>query len=144
MSVPKSRRGESSMQYIDTAMKIAANVLAFANGLPKRMSATMVRALFDYAQEGVYHVKSANRVYVKDDATYELRRGHLLEAIGCFDHVAYLLEILYEHDLRSGKEPNENRFLGFANDIEDERRLIRGVMKKDAGARQAAGEHPDG
>lgn len=132
------------MQYVDLAMKIAANVLSFADGLPKRMSATMVRALFDYAQEGVYHVKSANRVYVKDEATYELRRGHLLDAIGCFDHVAYLLEILYEHDLRSGKEPNENRFLGFANDIEEERRLIRGVMKKDASVRQSAGAGPEG
>lgn len=123
------------MQYIETAMRIASNVLGFANKLPKRMNATMVRALFDYAQEGVFHAKSANRVYIKDDASFERRRDHLLQALSCFDHVAYLLEILYEHNLATGDKPNENRFLGFAADIDEERRLIQGVLAKDKAQR---------
>lgn len=156
------------MEYIATAKKLAAKVFRYSNGLPKRYAFKLGNPVFEHAAEVVYHCSAANLTYVKDDASFALRRNHLTEAEGHLQHVECLLGILYEvtmqihdeelsrldaklaerglsvHDVMHPdvaqalksiqKAPNENVFGEFADMIELERNLIRGVKTRDTQA----------
>ena len=138
MAVPSSARRTSGMQYIETARVLAREILGFANRLPKRLARRISDPLFDHAREALYHLQTANRVYVVSDADYNQRRAHLLEAIGHIDHVATLLDICYEIQRTDPavKDPNDNVYMQFAEMIDRERQLIGGVLRKDQRARR--------
>lgn len=127
MSVPASERYTSAMQYVETARRLARNVLSYSARIPKRHQQRLANPLFNHATEAYYHVQCANRVYVKSDADYEYRREHLREALGHVDHVASLLDIAFDIQ----EKPNENVYEQLAEQIDKERALIRGVMDKD-------------
>lgn len=96
MSVPKSERKTSTMEYIATARKLAAKVFRYSNGLPKRYAFRLGNPLFEHAQEVVFHVNAANQTYVNDRAGFEQRRMHLNEAQAHLQHVESYLDILRE------------------------------------------------
>lgn len=95
MSVPTSERATSHLQYIETARRLAREMLSFSNRLPKRLWQRLANPLFNHASEALYNVQAANRIYVVSDDDYERRRGHLQEALGHIDHVGTLLDIAY-------------------------------------------------
>lgn len=53
MAVPRSKRKESSMQYIDTWRRACAEIFRFSNRLPKRYAFRMANPLCQYAYEGL-------------------------------------------------------------------------------------------
>ena len=132
MSVPTSQRSESSLQYIETARKIAKEVLAYTVRIPKRHWQRLANPLCSHATEAYYHVQSANRIYIKSESDYDHRRSHLLDSLGHLDHVASLLDIAFDVQ----DKPNENVYLQLAELIDHERKLISGVMKRDQDARK--------
>lgn len=146
MTVPASYRKTSSMQYIDTAERLASKVLGFTIGLRKRLKIDMGKPLFDHAEEMVYHCRAANLVYVNSDETFARRRDHLLQAEGHLLHVETLLGILHfrTYDLSQRdptvKPPNENVYREFAELIEQERKLISGCKRRDTQAYNRRGE----
>lgn len=127
MSVPASKRYVSAMQYVETARRLARNVLSYSARIPKRHQQRLANPLFNHATEAYYHVQCANRTYVKSDADYEYRRSHLRDALGHVDHVASLLDIAFDVQ----DDPNENVYAELAEQVDKERALIRGVMDKD-------------
>lgn len=104
MGVPASRRSTSNMEYVHNAEKLAAKIFTFANNLPKRYAFRLSNPLFEHAEMVVFHVKAANLVYVKDDATFAQRRMHLTEAEAHLLHVETLLGILHEVTLQLSRE----------------------------------------
>lgn len=139
MSVPASRRAETTMAYIENAERLAAKIFRFTVRLPKRYTWKLGNPLFDHAESVVYHCRAANIVYVKDDATFSQRRGHLLEAEGHLLHVETLLGILHEvtsqlAETGDTKPPNENVYREFAELVERERKLISGCKRRDTSA----------
>ena len=75
MSVPASRRAETTMAYIENAERLAAKIFRFTVRLPKRYTWKLGNPLFDHAESVVYHCRAANIVYVKDDATFSQATG---------------------------------------------------------------------
>ena len=159
MSVPKSHRQLSTLEYIKTAIDLAEQIYTYANRLPNRDAFRMANPLFDHAQKVVAHVMAANRIYIKDESTFEQRRRHLLDAQGHLDAIEALLAIYWKHTQRITPIPDdeegaivaqnklrkeERRYLGFADMITEERKLINGVKKRDreARAKQAEGNLP--
>ena len=132
MSVPTSERETSSIQYIETARKLAHEVLAYSTRVPKRYWQRLSNPLFNHATETYYHVQCANRIYAKSDSDYDNRRNHLLDALGNLDHVAALLDIAFDVQ----NNPNENAFGQLAGLIDRERKLIGGVMRHDRDSRE--------
>ena len=128
MAVPRSKRKESSMQYIDTWRRACAEIFRFSNRLPKRYAFRMANPLCQHAYEGLYHLKAANGTYVKDGATFDVRRSHLLAAKADIDHVEALLDVLSEVQQPSGC------VAAIAEAIDKERGLISGVMRRDSQA----------
>lgn len=157
MSVPAGKRQKSSMQYIDTALQFASDMLTFTNGLPNRIQDKLAKPMFLEVLSLVKNVSCANRIYVRDEETYKHRRAHLIEALGNLDTVAAYLDIYWRHFVRTHPIPNdeqaaleaetmlrknEKRYLGFAESIEEERKLIHGVLTRDkkANEKQAVGK----
>lgn len=135
MAVPTSERETSYMQYVETARKLARMVFGFSNRLPKRLAQRLSNPLCNHATETYYHVQAANNVYIRNEADYQQRRYHLTEALGHLDHVGSLLDISYDVT----DNPNDNVYTEFATVIALERKLIRGVMKKDSDVRRRRG-----
>lgn len=115
MSVPKSRRKTSSMEYIATARKLAARVFRLSNGLPKRYAFKLGNPLFEHAEAVVFHCNAANLTYVKDEASYQQRRGHLVEAQAHLLHVETLLSVLFEVTAQIHDEEMRERAAGLAS-----------------------------
>lgn len=128
MSVPASQRYTSAMQYVETARRLARETLSYSARIPKRYWQRLANPLCNHATEAYYHVQCAEHTYVKSDADFDYRRGHLRDALGDVDHVAALLDIAFDVQ----EKPNENVYKQMAEIIDKERALIRGVMKKDA------------
>ena len=76
----------------------------------------------------VDHLKAANGTYVKDGATFDTRRSHLLAAKADIDHVEALLDVLSEV-----QQPSVC-VAAIAEAIDKERGLISGVMRRDSHA----------
>lgn len=146
MSVPASRRKETQMQFVETAKNISSDMLSYVVRMPKRLQHHLADPMFESTVELVKHVEIANRTYVKDQLTYDLRRKHLLESLGMLDTIQAYLDIYWRHFIRGQNIANRGTFSdekrkyikksckkyqGFAKQIISERRLIRGVMNRD-------------
>lgn len=139
MTVPASKREDSTMAFIENAEKLAAKVFRFSNGLPKRYAFKLGNPVFEHAENVVYHCRAANLVYVNSDATFAQRRSHLVEAEGHLLHVETLLGIIHEVTEQISKDgdakpPNENVYREFAEMILRERKLISGCKRSDTNA----------
>jgi hypothetical protein len=130
MAVPKSKRGISRMQYIESTKKLACAIFRYSNTLPKRYAFRMANPLVEHAFEALYEVKAANSTYVKDYDSYLARRAHLKIAQTHLDHVETLLDVLYD----VVEKKSEHQFVTFAQMLEECKKLISGVMKKDTDA----------
>lgn len=63
MSVLASKRGESAVQFLDTAREIELYALKYAVKFPKRHFFVITKDLLDLTKQGYNNVKSANSVY---------------------------------------------------------------------------------
>lgn len=127
MSVVKSKRNLSSAQFVYNSLLLSKDILLFSKKQPKRHFSTIVQPLCSHAIEVLYHCNAANRIYVSERVDYEMRRSHLIAALGDLVHVSTLLDLLYE----LVDEPNDNVYGGFYTLIDEEYSLIKGVMRKD-------------
>lgn len=158
MSVPLSRRQLSGMEYVNTALVLASDMLTFTNSLPKRLQYRIAQPMFLESLHLVESVSCANRVYVRDRETFTQRRGYLIDALGHLDTLAAYLDIYWSHFVRTHRPPKEasdeemmkhdamiskteRRYLAFGRRISDERKLVHGVISRDKKAyeKQVAG-----
>ena len=124
------------MEYISNAESLAARLLRFSIKLPKRYQERLADPVFNHAEEVVYHCRAANKVYVCDQATFELRREHLIKAEGHLLHVETLLGVIHRLTLQLAAEgqanyPKSATYQDLADKIEYQRKLISGVKKYD-------------
>lgn len=73
MAVYKSKRGESSVQFIETARQLEAHTLACCMKAPKRYSFLLTQRIMDTASEVHDHVRRGNsyRVLRRMDRYYK-------------------------------------------------------------------------
>lgn len=94
MSVLKSKRTESTAEYVNIADKIYESTLIFMAKLPNRYQRLLATDTMHLASEVLDNAEKANNIRVTDKTSYELRRTHLLEArsaVMAFDvHMAYV------------------------------------------------------
>ena len=80
MSVLKSKRTESKIEYIKTANEIYTRTIAFLTRLSARYSRLIASDVARLASEVLDHSEKANSIYPSDDERSKLRTAHLLEA----------------------------------------------------------------
>ena len=80
MSVYKSKRGESSVQFIETARQLEAHTLACCMKCPKRYSFLLTQRIMETASEVHEHVRAAN-----DSWRGHMKRGDSWRALRRMD-----------------------------------------------------------
>ena len=78
MSVPKSKRTERSIQYLQTASEINRATRKLAMALPKRYTFFGGTELAHLAAECHHHMKAANSMYPTNAHELQLRRDHAM------------------------------------------------------------------
>jgi hypothetical protein len=95
IAVVKSKRGESNVEFIDTARKLEEHTLSCCMKAPKRYSAFLTSDLMQLAGRVHSYVIMANSVYVTNQDEAKLRRSYFTKANACLQAMNPKLSLLY-------------------------------------------------
>lgn len=126
MSVPKSRRGDSEMEFIYAARQLELYTIRKCVGLPKRYTFYISQPLANDAKRIHDDVKMANSIFPMNAHEAQVRRDYLMRANAELYAMISQLEIAREIIGIDGK------VMGYWTElIAREIRLIKAVMKRD-------------
>ena len=101
MSVLKSKRKESTAEYVNLSMKIFSGTLHFLAKLSNRYQRIFVEKVSGLAADTMNFAEKANNIRVTDDVTYSLRKGYLNQArasVMALDvNMSYIWQILMQN-----------------------------------------------
>lgn len=126
MSVIKSNRSESEMEFIHTARQLQIYSIQKCVGFPKRYTFYVSQPIADMATKIHDYVKCANSVYPLSQHEAQIRRGYLLRANALLNSLVSQLEVAAE---LFGIEPDTMQY--WMQIVEKEIRLVKAVLKKD-------------
>ena len=126
MSVIKSNRNESEMEFIHTARQLQIYSIQKCVGFPKRYTFYVSQPIADMATKIHDCVKCANSVYPLSQHEAQIRRDYLLRANAQLNSLVSQLEVAAE---LFGIEPDTMQY--WMQIVEKEIRLVKAVLKKD-------------
>lgn len=95
MSVPKSRRGESPAEYINLAREIYVFTYNRVRILPKSYTFYFSLPLYNAAREAYRLIKTANLIYIHNDADKQNRKELYERAQGYYNSMLDVLDLAY-------------------------------------------------
>lgn len=133
MSVLKSMRGESSMQFIETARKMELHAFSVCTKAPKRYMPFLTSRIMELASTVHEEVRSANNIMPRNQHEAQLRRDHLINANNALQNLSPKLTMLYDAILQNPEKCPwiDNAMKVFGEFITDEAQLIAKVKKSD-------------
>lgn len=133
MSVYKALRGDSSVQFVETARKLAVHTRKCGLKMPKRYTFFGVQELCLLADTVYNEVKMANSIFPGNQQDAQLRRNHLIEANATLQALIGQLGILADLLKQNPEQVKwlDNALEEWAQLISDEAKLISGVKKSD-------------
>ena len=126
MSVIKSKRSESEMEFIHTARQLQIHSIQKCVNFPKRYTFYVSQPIANAATRIHEFVKMANSIYPLNRHEAQLRRDYLLRANAELHSLVSQIEVANE---LFGMEADAMKF--WMEIIEKEIRLVKGTMKKD-------------
>ena len=143
MSVYKSKRGESSVQFIETARQLDAHTFACCMKAPKRYERFLTGRIMELSSEVHDRVRAANNIWPTNQHEAQMRRDELTRANIALQNLDPKLQLLYE---AARQNPEGCKWIGRAMEqwgamIAEEAKLLAAVRKKD---RQRYKDLPDG
>lgn len=126
MSVIKSKRGESDMEFVHTARQLQMHTIQKCVGFPKRYTFYISQPIAESATKIHQCVKAANSVYPTNQHEAQIRRDYMIRANAELQSLVAQIEVAHE---MFGLEPEKMKF--WMELVERESRLIKGAMKKD-------------
>lgn len=143
MSVYKSKRSESSVQFIETARQLEAHTFACCMKAPKRYERFLTGRIMELSSEVHDRVRAANNIWPTNRHEAQLRRDELTRANIALQNLDPKLQLLYE---AARQNPEGCKWIGKAMEqwgamIAEEAKLLAAVRKKD---RQRYKDLPDG
>lgn len=126
MSVIRSQRAESEMEFIYTARELQKYTIQKCVGFPKRYTFYVSQPIANSATRIHQYVKMANSVYPTNAHEVQIRRDYLIKANAELNSLVSQIEVAHE---LFGLEPNVMKY--WMDIVEKEIRLVKGTMKKD-------------
>ena len=126
MTVVRSKRGESEMEFVHTARELQIYTIQKCVSFPKRYTFYVSQPIANSATHIHQLVKMANSVYPTNAHEVQLRRDYLLRANAELNSLVSQIEVANE---LFGLEPRVMKF--WMDIVEREIRLVKGTMKKD-------------
>ena len=126
MSVIKSKRDESEMEFIHTARQLHIHTIQKCANFPKRYTFYVSQPMADCATRIHEYVKCANSIYPLNQHEVQIRRDYLLRANAELYNLVSQIEVANE---LFGIDGDSVKF--WMDIVEKEIRLVKGTMKKD-------------
>lgn len=126
MSVVRSRRGESEVEFLHTARELEMYSIRKCVNFPKRFTFYLSQPIANIATRIYENVKKANSIYPTNQHEAQVRRDYLLTANAELFNLVSQVEVAHE---MFGLEPNVMAY--WSEIIEKEVRLVKALMKKD-------------
>ena len=137
MSVIKSKRQESTVQFLDTARKIYYFTKQQCVKLPKRYTFFGLQQTYASASKMLENVKRGNSTYPTNEHEIQIRRDYFMAALA---ELFVLSE--YINDIRDTFPISDNTMIEWSNMLVEETRLIKGVLERDKQRYKKAGFSP--
>lgn len=122
MTVPKSKRKPTTMQFLHTARVLESYCVERWDN----SSSTLLREVVLLSVQVHIHASAANSIYPENQGEAKERKKQLKLALASIFSLKHQVSIAYRHQLISTgvvKELNEH--------IEHEKALLKGILKKD-------------
>ena len=126
MTVVRSKRAESEMEFVHTARELQIYTIQKCVGFPKRYTFYLSQPISTSATHIHQYVKMANSIYPINAHEVQMRRDYLLRANAELNSLVSQIEVAHE---MFGLEPNVMKY--WMDIVEKEIRLVKGTMKKD-------------
>ena len=126
MSVVKSKRATSEMEFIHTARELQIYSIRKCAGFPKRYTFYISQPIANIALSVYDDVIRANSIYPTNRHEAQLRRDHLLSALAELHSLVSQIEAAGE---MFGIEANVMKY--WMELVEKEMRLVKGALKRD-------------
>lgn len=126
MSVVRSKRGESEVEFLHTARELEMYSIRKCVNFPKRFTFYLSQPIASIATRIYENVKKANSIYPTNQHEAQMRRDYLLTANAELFNLVSQVEVAHE---MFGLEPNVMAY--WSEIIEKEVRLVKALMKKD-------------
>jgi hypothetical protein len=133
MSVIKAMRGESAMQFVETARKLEVHAFSVVTKAPKRYGPYLLYKIMHLASAVHDEVRAANNIYPKNKHEAQMRRDCLTKANITLQNLSPKLTLLYDSILQNPEKCPwiDHAMLEFGNLIKEEAQLISKVKKAD-------------
>lgn len=128
MAVLKQKRGESYLQFLDTARQLEIYTLKHCVKFPKRYTFFITTEIVRLSQSVFNNVKSANSIFPSGQLEVAMRREFLTKANCDLQCLISQLDVAKE---MFGEEVKANTWCTWMDLIETEAKLISAVKKRD-------------
>lgn len=134
MSVIKAMRGESTMQFVETARKLELHAFSVVTKAPKRYGPYLLYKIMGLATAVHDEVRAANNIYPRNQHEVQMRRDCLTRANIALQNLSPKLTLLYDAILQNPEKCPwiDNAMKVFGEYIMEEAKLISKVKKTDS------------
>ena len=133
MSVYKSKRGESAVQFIEIARKLEEHTLTQCLKVPKRYTFLLTQEIMRLVTAVYNGVISANSVFPTNQHEAQLRRDYLIAANASLQsldrQLGLLAGVLYKNP--ENFKGFESAFTTWGELVNEETKLISGIRRAD-------------
>ena len=126
MSVIKSKRNESEMEFVHTARQLQIHTIQKCVGFPKRYTFYVSQPIANCATRIHEYVKCANSIYPTNQHEVQMRRDYMLRANAELNSLVAQIKVANE---LFGLEADKMKY--WMDIVEQEIRLVKGAIKKD-------------
>lgn len=136
MSVYKSKRGLSAIQYVENARQLQIYTIKNCVKFPKRYTYIVVQKIAELAEDIDTHVRIAESIIPTNLTEAQNKRDELTYALGLLNSLDDKLQLMYDIVSDNPNFKTEfkwlpNAMLEWGRLIQTERNLITGVKKAD-------------
>ena len=133
MSVYKSKRGKSSVQFVESARKLEEHTLEQCLKVPKRYTFYLTQRIMGLASTVYEEVVAANSIYPTNQHEAQLRRDHLTAANAALQaldrQLGLLAGVLWKNP--ENFKGFDDAFTVWGDLINEEAKLISGIKRAD-------------
>ncbi len=127
MSVIKSKRGKSNVQFLDTAFDLQVLVIKTCVNFPKKYTFHLTQKIAKLAISCHVNVKNANNIFPKNEHEAQRRKDYLDNALGNLYNLSTQLDIAFNLF-----EIEEKKIVAIIELVYKEINLLKSLKKSDA------------
>lgn len=133
MSVPKSQRSESVIQFLETARQLEIYTIKECARFPKRYMFLITKDIVGLATKVYNDAKAANSIYPTNAAEVQLRKNYIIQANCALQCLLSQLDIAREfiRTTDANKPIKSTVWEGWVNLITSEAKLLSSLKESD-------------